>query len=146
MCAGGGVGNGGGGGREEGAVYTVVDDEEGCGGGGGAEEDGGETGIDAADCLAERESWYLGAGGVARSLESGFDCVEWVEGAVDSESCDGAGLRDVVSVSSESCWEILDRTRRDLVHSEETNGSSPTCWVIMLDGMEVRRFYRGDML
>lgn len=67
---------------EELALDAVVDNEEGCGGGGRAEEDGGETGIDSADCLAERE-FGLGCGGVACLLEAGFDGVEGVEGAVD---------------------------------------------------------------
>lgn len=45
-----------GGGREECALDAIVDDEERGGGGGRAEEDGWKAGVDAADCLSERES------------------------------------------------------------------------------------------
>ena len=53
--------------------YAIVDDKETCGRWGGAEEDRRETGVDAADCLAEGEFGCCGGGGrVARFLETGL--------------------------------------------------------------------------
>ena len=107
MGAGGGFG--GGRGQEERALDAVVDDEERCGGGCGAEEDGWEASVDAADCLAQGYARSLGCGCIACSLETSFDSVEGIEGTVDREACNGAGLlqRELVSSSkAKVVWKV----------------------------------------